>query len=89
MQGVLGSNELKHKLRRLIMGMQPHVHSVDEVKSNISKVEHNSAGQGPGPSGKKGGPPTGIEAGSGSNETASDSVVPKHKGGDWISEHGE
>lgn len=71
------------------MGNQPHVHSVDEAKANISRIEKNSAGQGPGPSGKHGGAPTGIEGGSGGNELASDSVVPKHKGGDWIAEKGE
>lgn len=69
------------------MGNQPHVHSVEEAKANIARIEHNETGAGPGPSSKKGGAPTGIEGGSGSNETASDSVVPKHKGGDWIAEH--
>lgn len=68
------------------MGNQPHVHSVDEAKSNIRSIEHNSSGTGPGPSGKRGGAPTGIDGGSGSLEKASDSVVPKHKGGDWITE---
>jgi hypothetical protein len=70
------------------MGNQPHVHSVDEAKANISRIEHNAAGQGPGPSGKRGGPPTGVEGGSGANETAADHKMPKHKGGDWITEHG-
>jgi hypothetical protein len=71
------------------MGNQPHVHHVDEVKANISRIEHNSSGQGPGPSGKRGGAPTGIEGGSGGNEMASDEVVPKTKGGDWISGKGD
>lgn len=64
------------------MSNAPHVHSVEEAKSNINRIEHNSGGQGPGPSGKKGGPPTGIEGGSGANENSGGSVVPRSKGAD-------
>ena len=42
----------------------PHCHTTSEAEANIKSIEHNSAGQGPGPAGKKGGPPTGIETGS-------------------------
>lgn len=48
----------------------PHVHTVAEAEANIRSIEHNSAGQGPGPSGKKAGPPTGAATGSEKNETA-------------------
>jgi hypothetical protein len=71
------------------MSMAPHVHHVDEVKSNISRIEHNGTGQGPGPSGKHGGAPTGIEGGSGGNEVAGGDVVPRTKGSDWISGRGD
>ena len=71
------------------MSQAPHVHSVEEVHSNINRIEHNSAGQGPGPSGKHGGAPTGIEGGSGGNEVTGGDVVPRTKGGDWISHRGE
>lgn len=71
------------------MSMAPHVHSVEESKANIAKIEHNAAGQGPGPSGKHGGPPTGIEGGSGGNENSGGSVVPRSKGADWIANKGE
>jgi hypothetical protein len=68
------------------MSNAPHVHSVEETKANISKVEHNASGQGPGPSGKKGGPPTGIEGGSGSvlNTGGDSNQSPKHKGAEDI-----
>lgn len=48
----------------------PHDHTVAEVKGNIASIEHNSAGAGPGPSGKRAGPPTEIGGGSNKNETA-------------------
>jgi hypothetical protein len=70
----------------------PHEHTVDEVKSNIRKIEHNEAGQGPGPSGKHGGPPSGIEGGSAGNVGAAGSqtgVTQHEKGQDWISGKGE
>lgn len=62
----------------------PMTPTCEEVKSNIAKIEHNSAGQGSGPSGKRGGPPTGIEAGSGSNIKGG-GCQPTTKGADWIS----
>ena len=46
----------------------PHCHTTSEAEANIRSIEHNSAGQGPGPAGKKGGPPTGAETGSQKNE---------------------
>ncbi len=48
----------------------PHFHTKAEAEGAISSIEHNSGGQGPGPSGKKAGPPTGAETGSQKNETA-------------------
>ena len=66
------------------MSMQPHLHKVDEVKKAIASIEHNESGTGPGPSGKKAGPPSDSGGGSGSNDVASDSVVPKRKGADWL-----
>lgn len=59
------------------MGNQPHVHTVEEVKANIKKIEHNTEGGY--------GPPTGIEGGSGKNfNTGTTEGVPhKEKGGDW------
>lgn len=71
------------------MSNAPHVHSVEEVHSNIAKIEHNSTGQGPGPSGKHGGPPTGIETGSVGVRNTGGDVLPKSKGADWISGKGE
>lgn len=68
------------------MGNQPHVHSVEETKSNIAKIEHNSSGPGSGPSGKKAGPPTGIEGGSSKNYNTgtTNGVPPKEKGADTV-----
>jgi hypothetical protein len=68
------------------MSNAPHVHSVEEAKANISKVEHNATGQGPGPSGKHGGPPTGIEGGSGSvlNTGGRSDESPKSKGAEDV-----
>jgi hypothetical protein len=71
------------------MGMQPHVHSCEETKANIAKIEHNAAGQGPGPSEKRGGPPTGIEAVSGEILNTGGKVISRHKGADWITERTE
>ena len=45
----------------------PHVHTTSEAEANIRSIEHNSAGAGPGPAGKRGGPPTCIETGSQKN----------------------
>lgn len=45
----------------------PHCHTTSEAEANIRSIEHNSAGQGPGPGGKHAGPPTGIESGSQNN----------------------
>lgn len=61
-----------------------------ETKAAISRIEHNSAGQGAGPSGKKAGPPTGIEGGSGGNCKSGESagVPPYYKGQDWIAGSG-
>lgn len=61
----------------------PHFHTVAEAKAAIKRIEHNASGPGA-PSGKMAGPPTGSGGGSGKNDIASDSVVPKTKGGDWI-----
>lgn len=68
------------------MSNAPHVHSVEETMANIKRIEHNSSGQGPGPSGKMGGAPTGIEAGSGANENTGGSTDknPRSKGADWV-----
>ena len=64
----------------------PMTQTCEETKAAISRIEHNSAGQGAGPSGKKAGPPTAIEGGSGSNfKSGTSAGVPTHvKGGDWI-----
>jgi len=56
----------------------PHVHTTSEAEANIRDIEHNSAGQGPGPSGKMAGPPTGIETGSQKVEKGN----PQNKGED-------
>lgn len=45
----------------------PHVHTKAEAEANIRSIEHNSGGLGPGPAGKKSGPPVGIETGSQGN----------------------
>lgn len=71
------------------MSNAPHVHTVEEAKANIGKIEHNSSGEGPGPGGKRGGAPTGIEGGSGTVEKSGGGVVPTSKGADWISHRGE
>lgn len=59
------------------MGNQPHIHSVEEAKANIKKIEHNTEGSY--------GPPTAIEGGSSKNyNTGTTEGVPsKEKGGDW------
>lgn len=59
------------------MGNQPHVHTVEEAKTNIKRIEHNSDGTY--------GPPTSIEGGSGKNYNTgtTESVPPKNKGDDW------
>ena len=63
------------------MGMQPHVHTVEEVKAHIKRIEHNEEGSY--------GKPTAIEGGSGGNFTTgtSEGVPSRTKGGDWASEH--
>ena len=55
----------------------PHVHTVEEAKKAINKIEHNSDGGY--------GKPTGIEGGSGGNFTSgsSEGVPPHTKGADW------
>jgi hypothetical protein len=60
------------------MGNQPHIHTVEEAKANIKRIEHNSEGGN--------GPPSGIEGGSGGNYNTgtTEGVPPKTKGGDWI-----
>lgn len=59
------------------MGNQPHVHTVEETKANIKRIEHNAGGSI--------GPPTGIEGGSGKNFNTgtTEGVPPKEKGADW------
>jgi hypothetical protein len=64
----------------------PHVHSVDETKSNIRRIEHNASGPGPGPSGKKAGPPMPPSGGSGANLNSGGdaNTAPKSKGSDYV-----
>lgn len=59
-------------------GNSPHVHSVDEVKANIKKVEHNSDGAF--------GPPSGSGGGSGSVQNVGNQpqVTSTKKGDDWV-----
>lgn len=68
------------------MSNAPHVHSCDEVKQNIARIEHNASGPSS-PSGKKAGPPTGIEGGSAANRNSGNvpDVTSSSKGDDWIS----
>ncbi len=64
----------------------PHFHTTDEAKGGIRDIEHNSAGAGPGPSGKMAGPPTEIGGGSAKNiTTPTPGVTSSEKGADWIS----
>ena len=60
------------------MGMQPHVHTVEETKSATKRIEHNTMGSY--------GPPTSIEGGSGGNYVTgtTEGVPPSTKGADWI-----
>jgi len=60
------------------MGNQPHVHTVEETKANIKRIEHNTEGSY--------GPPTGAEGGSGGNFNTgtTEGVPPKKKGDDWV-----
>jgi hypothetical protein len=62
----------------------PHFHKLEEARAAIKSIEHNSSGPG-GPSGKMAGPPTGIEGGSGSNQTVGkqNDIPPSTKGTDW------
>jgi len=62
------------------LGNQPHVHTVEEAKGNIKKIEHNSMGSY--------GAPTSIEGGSGANYNTgtTEGVPPRTKGADWASE---
>lgn len=55
----------------------PHVHTCEEAKSAIKRIEHNQEGSY--------GKPTSIEGGSGGNFTSgsSESVPPHTKGADW------
>jgi len=55
----------------------PHVHTVEEAKKNINRVEHNTDGGN--------GAPTGISGGSGSNYNTgkTEGVPPRKKGEDW------
>lgn len=64
----------------------PMTQTCEETKAAIARIEHNSAGQGPGPSGKKAGPPSEIAGGSGANTKSGSSagVPPTTKGQDWI-----
>lgn len=66
------------------MGNQPHIHTTEEARSNISKIEHNTNGPGPGPGGKKGGAPVDSGGGSGSNINTGNGVNPTRKGADWL-----
>lgn len=59
-------------------GNSPHVHTVDEAKANIKKIEHNSDGAF--------GPPTGSGGGSVGvrNSGDVDRVTSNKKGDDWV-----
>lgn len=61
------------------MGNQPHVHTVEEAKGNIKRIEKNSMGSY--------GPPTAIDGGSGGNQNTgtTEGVPPRTKGADWAS----
>lgn len=64
----------------------PHVHTIEEAKANIKRIEHNATGHS-GPAGKKAGPPSGASGGSAKNRTSGNDskVISNDKGADWVS----
>lgn len=65
------------------MGMQPHVHTTEEVKRNISSIEHQGSGPGS-PSGKKSGAPMPPAGGSVKNESTKTPGVTGSTSGDDV-----
>lgn len=67
----------------------PHCHTTEEAKANIGNIEHNSTGAGPGPSGKRAGPPQEISGGAAKNNfTDTPGVTSSEKGAEWVSKRG-